>query len=159
MPSPTLFLDFDGVLHVDESYLSKGGLEYCGPGELFEYSPILERLLLPFPDVSIVLATPWAAKFGADVATRLLSSSLRARVVGSIFGRYHAIYWERITRCEQMLDYVKRYQLTHWAALDATYDAHWPPTYRDHLVRTHNQLCLGEPRVQAELTAKLQDLR
>lgn len=156
---PVLFTEYDGVLHTDEAYVARGRLDYVGPGQLFEYTPALARLIAPYPAINLVLSTPWVKTFGLHAALQALSPELRMRVVGATFDRrFHSAHWAGMTRCEQILDYVERYGITRWVALDASYDSAWPRVYRDRLVRTHRKLCLGEPRVQAELAAKLREM-
>ena len=62
---PILYLDFDGVLHPADVRMHVDGPQrpqvYIGgrPSDhpLFEHAPLLERILTPFPDLKIVLAT------------------------------------------------------------------------------------------------------
>ncbi|QNT63320.1 hydrolase, partial [Ralstonia solanacearum] len=70
MTRQVLFLDFDGVLHRGNSYLTPEGIVSSAPGriELFEYAAILDRLLEPYPLVEVVLSTDWAPKFGFEFA-------------------------------------------------------------------------------------------
>jgi hypothetical protein len=54
--TPTLFLDFDGTLHVGHAVVDVDGQVSLESGrQLFEYAPLLVELLAPYPDVEIVL--------------------------------------------------------------------------------------------------------
>lgn len=55
------YCDFDGVLHDDAVYCSRGeGIHLRTPAKtLFEWPFILEQLLAPYPDVKIVLSMSW----------------------------------------------------------------------------------------------------
>lgn len=64
-----LFLDFDGCLHV------KGQLP-------FEYLPILERELEPFPDVRLVVSSSWREIYSLDEIIDMFPSTLRSRLIG-----------------------------------------------------------------------------
>jgi hypothetical protein len=54
-----LYLDFDGVLHDDAAYCSPDrGMYLDTPGRtLFEWMPILDELLAPYPELRVVLST------------------------------------------------------------------------------------------------------
>ena len=67
---PTLFLDFDGVLHPDEVYRVGGRIVLRVDGfSLFEWSSILDELLAPYPGTQIVLSTSWVRILGFDEAS------------------------------------------------------------------------------------------
>jgi hypothetical protein len=64
------YLDFDGVLHSDQVYVSPhfGIQVQADGGALFEWAHILDELLEPHRDVSIVLSTTWVAQFSFEFA-------------------------------------------------------------------------------------------
>lgn len=154
-----LYLDFDGVLHPGNVYMRPGKGPYIESPEghtLFEHCELLERVLLPYPDVRIVLSTSWVRvyKSVARVA-RKLTPELRARVIGATYhGSMDAESFREAPRGMQIWADVLRRQPADWLAVDDDY-LHWPTWCRDKLVRTHEILGIGTPVVLAELRAKL----
>jgi len=60
-----LFTDFDNCLHRSDAYRTRRGIVPADPNAvLFEYAPILELLLEPYPDVNLVLSTSWVEVLG-----------------------------------------------------------------------------------------------
>ncbi len=84
-----LYLDFDGVLHPENVYMRRGRGPYIESPEghaLFEHNELLERVLMPYPDVKIVLSTSWIRVYKSVTrVARRLTPDLRARVVGATF--------------------------------------------------------------------------
>src|SRR5437016_14361462 len=82
-----LYLDYNGVLHDGMVIRNrKRGLYITTPERtFFEWMPILEDLLAPYPDVKIVLSTSWIRSLGFDATRQELSEGLRSRVIGSTF--------------------------------------------------------------------------
>jgi hypothetical protein len=70
-----LYLDFDGVLHDEEVYWHpKHGIYLRTPGRmLFEWEPILEKLLSSHPNIKIVLSTSWVPMRSFNYAKSRLS--------------------------------------------------------------------------------------
>lgn len=68
-----LFLDFDGVLHSSRAELD---------GKYFRWLPALEKLLVNFPDVRIVVHSTWRYDHTDDELRQLLGG-LGERFVGS----------------------------------------------------------------------------
>lgn len=156
-----LYLDIDGVLHPDSVYRKPGrGGPYLldAPGHsLFEHAELLERMLLPYPDLRIVLSTAWVQMYRGSIAkvARRLTPDLRARVVGATFNkRMNADTFQRESRGMQIWSDVLRRQPEAWVALDDDY-LDWPAHCVEHLVRTHPVLGISTPVVLAELRAKL----
>jgi len=92
-----LFLDFDGVLHPESVYFyhRRGPVLVNAPTHrLFEHASLLERELLPYPSVKIVLSTSWVRRYHGSVAkvARHLTPSLRERIIGAT---YHSRMNER----------------------------------------------------------------
>ncbi|SEB92127.1 hypothetical protein SAMN02787142_0566 [Burkholderia sp. WP9] len=154
-----LYLDYDGVLHPENVHMRTGRGPYIESPEghsLFEHAELLERVLLPYPDVRIVLSTSWVRvyKSVARVARRL-TPELRERVVGATF---HASMeqesFRQAPRGLQIWSDVLRRKPDDWLAVDDDY-LHWPTWCRDKLVRTHEILGISAPTVLAELRAKL----
>jgi hypothetical protein len=154
-----LYLDFDGVLHHDSVYWSRGvGIHIRGaPGRvLFEWAYVLEDLLAPFPDVKIVLSTSWVRVRDFDFAKSKLPPALQAKVVGATFHRRETKKWEfdNMARGAQIYADVQRRQPAYWLAIDND-DEFWPDHCREHLIKTKDDLGLSDPEVQAAISARL----
>jgi hypothetical protein len=142
--APILYLDFDGVLHTHSCYVHpKHGPFVNPPHKLFEHAPVLERCLIPYPDIRIVLSTSWVNVKSFSYALKRLPPVLQARVIGAT---YHSSMepktFESIPRGQQVLEDVKRRQPSWWIALDDdTKD--WPEAFITNLVATDGDLGLG----------------
>ena len=159
-----LFLDFDGVLHPHEVYMYHGrsSIELrAGPEHrLFEHAELLASLLLPFPEVSIVLSTSWCAAFRRfDAVKAYLPRALQKRVMGATWHSGKDRYrWSNMSRYDQINEYVARHQVENWLAVDDD-DEQWPDALRDRLVHTHEWHGLGVEGTRQELLEKLTRLR
>ena len=156
-----LYLDFDGVLHHDEVYWSrKRGIHIRAPGHrLFEWAEILEEILAPYSEVSIVLATSWVRVKSYEFAKKQLSPALQSKVIGATFHRreMNKFVFENTARGEQIYADVKRRQPTAWLAIDND-DVGWPSHCRSNLIKTDDALGLSDPNVQAEIRTRLKKL-
>jgi hypothetical protein len=156
-----LYLDFDGVLHHDEVYWSrKQGIHIRAPGHrLFEWAEIIEEILTPYSEVSIVLATSWVRVKSYEFAKKQLSPTLRSKVIGATFHRreMNKFVFENTARGEQIYADVKRRQPTAWLAIDND-DVGWPSHCRSNLIKTDDALGLSDPNVQAEIRTRLKKL-
>ncbi len=153
---PTLFLDFDGVLHPDAVYRVRGQVILRMDGfSLFEWSPILVDLLAPYSDMQIVLSTSWVRVLGFDHTRARLPEGLQRRVVGATWHRHGPRGWEYLNRYEQIFRNVQRHGHTHWLAIDDC-GAEWSEEHRSNLVLTDSLLGLGAASAQAELREKLE---
>lgn len=156
-----LYLDFDGVLHDDAVYWSpKIGIHVRTPGRtLFEWMPVLDDLLAPYPNVQIVLSTSWVRVKGFSYAKKQLTPSLQRRVVGATFHRRemqkHA--FDSMSRGAQIYADVLRRRPTNWLALDND-DKDWPDSCRENLIKTQDRLGLSDPAIQAAIRARLASL-
>jgi HAD domain in Swiss Army Knife RNA repair proteins len=84
---PVLYLDFDGVLHpypMDELEIPED--------ILFQFVPLLEAMLEPFPQVKIVLSTTWAKNKTGPGALLYLPPGLQCRVIGATWDQETRLY-------------------------------------------------------------------
>lgn len=154
-----LFLDFDGVLHPDQAYMTKSGVVLrCDGHNLFKHAELLADLLEPFPHIDIVLSTSWVFQLGFFAAKARLPIALQAKIKGATFhSQYEDKYlWPHYTRHEQIDTYVKRHRLTDWIAIDDD-DDQWPDGKRHHLIHTNEWGGIGDKTAQDELIAKIQE--
>lgn len=80
--TPTLFVDFDGTLHVGRALIDERGAITLDSGRpLLEFAPLLVELLEPYPSVEIVLTTSWLQKLPTDEVISYLPQALARRVV------------------------------------------------------------------------------
>ncbi|WP_254699792.1 HAD domain-containing protein [Trinickia violacea] len=153
-------LDFDGVLHPQSVYFyyKRGPVLADAPGHvLFEHIELLESVLEPYPQVRIVLSTSWVRRYRGSIArvSRRLTPALRSRVIGATYhSRMDRTAFGETPRGMQIWQDVLRRKPSAWLALDDD-DEGWPSWCRDNLVRTDEMLGISEPRVLAELQAKL----
>lgn len=159
---PVLYLDYDGVLHHDEVYWSRGkGIHIRAPGhELFEWAHILADLLAPYPEVRIVLSTSWVRQKSFDFALKQLAPPLRVRVIGATFHRreMNKSTFDNMARGAQIYADVQRRRPTAWLAIDND-DEYWPSHCRDRLIKTEDHLGLSDPVVQSAVRVRLLELR
>jgi hypothetical protein len=152
-----LFLDLDGVLHPDSVFIKKGRPTLTGPGRLFMWAPVLDALLVPYPDVNIVLSTSWCVHRGFSRAKRVLPPGLRERVISATW-HSHMMKSEFLEkpRFHQILDWIARapQRPKYWLAIDDD-DADWADTNRDFLVNTRPDTGLASVAVVDELKEKL----
>ncbi|WP_322063340.1 HAD domain-containing protein [Paraburkholderia sp. J63] len=82
--TPTLFVDFDGTLHIGNAYIDDAGDISLDTGRpLLEFAPILVEVLEPYPDVEIVLTTSWTRSLPEERVLAYLPHELRQRVTGT----------------------------------------------------------------------------
>lgn len=82
--TPTVFLDFDGTLHVGHSFLGEDGEITLDTGRpLLEFASLLADLLVPYPDVEIVLTTSWVKTLPVGKVISCLPAELVRRVVAT----------------------------------------------------------------------------
>ncbi|WP_197065329.1 HAD domain-containing protein [Massilia sp. 9096] len=160
--SPILYLDYDGVLHPADVRVTReeplrpriyeGGRPTDCP--LFEHAPLLERLLEPFPDVRISLATSWVRALGYKFAVQQLPPALRARVVGTIWQGW-LLQVPPLRRHDAVTTDAEERKVPRWLALDDDVEG-WPAERR-HLVvaPTNSWQGLAQPGVADELSEAL----
>ena len=82
--TPTLFLDFDGTLHVGHALIDAQNQISLNSGHpLFEFASLLVEMLAPYPAVEIVLTTSWLQILPLEEVVAYLPSELADRVVGT----------------------------------------------------------------------------
>lgn len=152
-----LFLDYDNCLHRSDAYVAEEGVVASMPGiELFEYAPVLERLLEPYPDVRIVLSSDWVEAFGFERARDALPlASLRERVIASTRtdDESDELAFSSLKRGQQVLRYVARHKVKSWLALDDRKDGF--ETCMLNLVHCQLGVGLGDSDVQKMLRDRL----
>jgi hypothetical protein len=155
------YLDYDAVLHDGNVLRNRTkGMTIKTPGRtFFEWMPILDDLLAPYPDLKIVLSTTWVRELGFNETKHELSASLKDRVIGSTFLHPKIVKaeFDIIPRGMQIWGDVERRKPTHWFALDD--DAFgWPVWCKDHLIQTNDQLGLSDPAVQERIRQRLAEI-
>lgn len=152
------YLDYDAVLH-DGNVLRNRvkGMYIKTPGRsFFEWMPILEDLLAPYPDLKIVLSTTWVRELGFREAQFELSAPLRERVIGSTFLHPKIVKstFDTLSRGMQIWDDAERRKPAHWFALDD--DAFgWPDWCKENLIQTSDRLGLSDLAVQERVRQRL----
>ncbi|WDH24421.1 HAD domain-containing protein [Pseudomonas chlororaphis] len=156
-----LFLDFDGVLHPDNVYRTRSGLELRAPGQLMMHAGILIEILKEFPQVKISLSTSWVRILGYRRARAALPPELQVLTVSST---WHSRMpkapfegYDMYSRYQQIRTAVTRAGLTNWIALDDDPFESWPDHDR-RLIRTDPDLGLSSLPTQQELQLKLRAL-
>lgn len=145
------YCDYDGVVHDDAVYWSpKMGIHMRTPGRtLFEWLPLLEELLAPYPEVKIVLSTSWVRVKSFGFAKRQLTPALQSRVIGATFHNRETqkFQFDNMSRGSQVWADVERRKPERWFAIDN--DEHgWPDWCRDQLIKTDDRLGLSDPLAQ-----------
>jgi hypothetical protein len=152
------YCDYDGVAHDDEVYWSpKKGIHMRTPGRtLFEWLPVLEELLAPYPDVKIVLSTSWVRVKSFGFAKSQLTPALHSRVIGATFHsrETNKFVFDRMSRGMQICADVERRMPARWFAIDND-DYGWPTWCRDRLIKTEDRLGLSELAVQDQIRKML----
>jgi len=155
------YLDYDAVLHDGNVLRNRTkGLHIKTPGRtFFEWMPILDDLLAPYPDLKIVLSTTWVREIGFNEAKYELSASLKDRVIGATFlhPKIVKMDFDTLSRGMQIWGDVERRKPAQWFALDD--DAFgWPARCKENLIQTSAQLGLSDPAVQERVRLKLVDM-
>ncbi len=164
MDVDVFYLDLDGVMHPEAVYwsLKRGAYlddRLAAAGHcLFEHAPLLEVLLVPYPNVRIVLSTSWARTFGYGKTVKRLPPSLAARCIGATWhSQMDPREFDALTRGEQVRSDVGRRKPEIWLALDDVDDG-WGND-RDNVVLTQPILGLASPPVLDDLKRKLTRFR
>lgn len=151
-----LFLDFDGVLHPDATYLVRGRPILRADGHLFMWADRLVALLAAYPDVKIVLSTSLARDLGFSRARGYLPFELQRRVVGATWhssmsrnvdGFKKAVtWWDNVSRYEQIRRWVDRAGIQNWMAIDDQ-PTGWDAAELNKLVQTDSKIGLSDEEI------------
>lgn len=153
-------LDYDGAVHHEAVYWDEtiGRPEMRAPERywLFQYTPLLERLMAPYPNVAIVLSTSWVLHYGLRQAAKELPAGLRSRVVGSIYDGQPPEF-RYLTRGEQVAADIERRRPARWLALDDD-PSGWPAWALPNFLLTDPYEGISLPETVAELSKRLRAL-
>lgn len=154
---PILFLSYDGCLHPDGVYHVNGEPEIRVEGHaLFEHAEPLARLLEPYPDVRIVLSTPWASIYGLEAAKAFLPVALQNRVVGTTYEFCgDMVDWAELSEFDKIMRYVEGHGIRTWLALCCEKYC-WPEAFEKNRVWLYKHVGLGENRTTEQLTERLE---
>lgn len=153
-----LYLDYDGVLHHENVLWHPSRGAYAGPPGfgLFEHASLLEELLSPYPQMSIVLSTAWVRTYGCYGSAKRLPPGLRARVIGATFhSRMDRATFIAKPRGQQVIEDVLRRCPYAWIALDDV-DEGWSSEVRPNVVITDEKLGLNTPTTVQTVKALLE---
>ncbi|OBR47205.1 hypothetical protein A6456_32945 [Paraburkholderia tropica] len=119
--APTLFVDFEGTLHIGHASIDERGEIALDTGRpLFEFAPLLADLLEPYPEVVLVLTTSWLMTLNAQEVTSLLPLELARRVVGTTQNIKPRLSYllGGTARTYVITSYAYGASLTKWLAID-----------------------------------------
>lgn len=119
--TPTLFVDFDGTLHVGNAYIDdRGDITLDTARPLMEFAPLLVELLAPYPSVEIVLTTSWTRRLPVERVIAYLPVELQQRVVATTkdITPRRSYVLEGTERTDVITSYAYGKCLKHWLALD-----------------------------------------
>ena len=162
-----LYLDLDGVVHHDQVLWHPHKGIYMSPYEapgrsLFEWVPILEAALDPYPSVALVLSSTWCIRPGYSATLKRLPPSLRSRFIGGTYHKrvhgtdpWNLAMFRGMPRGEQVLEDALRRKPRQWLALDDDLEG-WPEACRENLIACEGTTGLSDGEVQRELGEKLQ---
>lgn len=161
-----LYLDLDGVVHHEKVLWHPRKGIYMSPYEaaghsLFEWVPILEAVLEPYPAVALVLSSTWCIRPGYSATLKRLPASVRARFIGGTYHkRVHGVdpwnlsMFRTTPRGVQILEDAQRRKPRHWITLDDDLEG-WPDSCRQNLIACEGTTGLSNLDVQHELSNRL----
>lgn len=135
-----LFLDFDGVLHIDEVFVvdcDQAAIDSLTDRErefltdtnklvtgtnLFEHAERLAEVLQPFQNVQVVISSTWRLYFSQERLLKFLPRSLAERVIGQTPSIYTLDWGGWFQREREISEYLKEYSKgkgsVSWIVLD-----------------------------------------
>lgn len=118
--TPTLFLSFDGALHIGHGVMHDGVVSLDSGRAAFEFAPLLVELLRPYPQVEIVLTTGWLQSITVDEVIYCLPPDLASRVVGTTrdFKPRLSYVQSGAGRTDVIVSYAYAKRLKNWLAID-----------------------------------------
>ena len=144
---PTIFLDFDGVVHAAWGNLPETVDELRSHAKAFEWLPFLTEALALYPTVRIVVSSAWRHNFD-DGSLRMLLGTLGPRFDGSMVAAGE-------TRVDEIKNEAKRRRLTRWIAIDDHESIHNAARKSPRFIPCNPDEGLSSPLVQANLRAQL----
>ena len=142
-----LFLDFDGVLHALGESAFDENFKWIHNPNLFQWIPILDRILEPYPDVRIIVSSDWRC---------LLDDENLKHVLGPLGPRFEGVVEGRVfSRAEEIRSEVKRRKIHHWLAIDDHQTVAQAGRSDDHFVVCNSSKGLSQHSTQEELKRKL----
>jgi hypothetical protein len=161
-----LYLDLDGVVHHEKVLWHPSKGIFMSPYEaaghaLFEWVPILEAALEPYPAVALVLSSTWCIRPGYSATLKRLPVALRSRFIGGTYHkRVHGVdpwnqsMFRSMPRGVQVQEDAQRRKPRQWLALDDDVQD-WPDASKQNLIACEGSKGLSDPEVQRELSEKL----
>lgn len=107
--SPVLFLDFDGVLHPMPHHHVN----------VFCQLPILEEVLLTFPEVRIVVSSSWRESYDLAMLREVFSPALQPQVI-DVTPR-----WDVYRELHGLTTYSRQWECEKWLAQNGAVGAPW----------------------------------
>jgi len=141
-----LYLDFDGVLHAYGEPAVDDDFRFIDNPRLFQWLPILTDILVPYPEVRVIVSSDW--RYHCDDATLV-------KLLGPLGARFDGITPSHIgtglSRAEQILAHAETLaQNTNWMALDDDMSVRRRADAGDRrFVWCHPETGLSDVRVQA----------
>ncbi|MBB5442056.1 MULTISPECIES: HAD domain-containing protein [unclassified Paraburkholderia] len=165
--APTLFVDFDGTLHIGHASMDEHGEIALDTGRpLFEFAPLLADLLEPYPEVVLVLTTSWLMTLNTKEVTACLPLALARRVVGTTRDIKPRLSYllNGMARTYVITSYAYGASLTKWLAIDdSVYGAdrfgREPGELAHHFVLLDSAQGLGDSDAQQRVKQWLKDVR
>ncbi|HEX7643488.1 MAG TPA: HAD domain-containing protein [Noviherbaspirillum sp.] len=146
-PSPSVFLDFDGVLHHANEDLPDSVEALRANPRLFQWLPHLAEALAPHPCVRIIISSNWRRWFD-DASLRLLLGDLGSRFDGVVATMGHS-------RVEEIWMEIHKRRLERWLAIDDHDSVHAVARRDKRFIACHPEFGLSSANTQADLRSKL----
>lgn len=146
-PLPSIFLDFDGVLHHANEDLPDSVEALRANQRLFQWLPYLTDALEPHPNVQIIISSNWRRWFD-DASLRALLGGLGSRFDGVVATMGHS-------RAEEIWMEIHKRRLESWLAIDDHESVHAAARRDRRFIACHPELGLSSPAIQLELRTKL----